>query len=123
MRRTHRSTPGSSYVHSLGVRTFFPIHEFDNAFGGTKGIAGGQGELVNAGNRLETGSFMTMQPCPAEDQDAEQESVPAAGPLAQVLNGPWLIAAGREPGPGLRARAAMQCRAGSPAWAITSSSR
>ena len=90
---------GLRYVHSMGVRTFFPIHEFDNAFGGTKGIAGGQGELVNAGNRLETGSFMTMQPCPAEDQDAEQMSVPATGSLAQLLNGPGASLLGGNPAP------------------------
>jgi hypothetical protein len=41
----------------LGVRTFFPIHEFDNAFGGTKMIAGDLGTVINAGNRDETGSF------------------------------------------------------------------
>jgi hypothetical protein len=26
---------GLNEIHALGVRTFFPIHEFDNAFGGT----------------------------------------------------------------------------------------
>jgi hypothetical protein len=75
-------------VERLGVRTFFPIHEFNNAFGGTKGIAGDQGVIVNAGNRLETGSFWTMQPCSSEDQDAEQTTVSPAGPLAQLINGP-----------------------------------
>jgi hypothetical protein len=79
---------GLREVHKLGVRTFFPVHEFDNAFGGTKGIAGEQGELVNAGNRLETGSYWTMQPCRAQDQDAEQLTTPPTGALAQLLNGP-----------------------------------
>jgi hypothetical protein len=79
---------GLKEVHDLGVRTFFPIHEFDNAFGGTKMIAGELGTVVNAGNRDETGSFWTLQPCPAEDQDAAQENVPPAGPLAGLVNGP-----------------------------------
>jgi hypothetical protein len=79
---------GLKEVHALGVRTFFPIHEFDNAFGGTKMISGELGTVVNAGNRDETGSFWTLQPCPAQDQDAEQESVPASGPLAGLVNGP-----------------------------------
>lgn len=79
---------GLKEVERLGVRTFFPVHEFDNAFGGTKMIAGGTGAIINAGNRLETGSFWTLQPCPAQDQDAEQLSAPATGPLAGLINGP-----------------------------------
>jgi hypothetical protein len=79
---------GLQEIHDLGVRTFFPIHEFDNAFGGTKMIAGELGVVVNAGNRDETGSFWNLAPCPAEDQDAAQVTVPAAGPLAQLVNGP-----------------------------------
>ena len=79
---------GLKEVHDLGVRTFFPIHEFDNAFGGTKMIAGEQGVIVNAGNRLETGSFWTVQPCPAQVQDAPQVTAPDAGAPAQLVNGP-----------------------------------
>ncbi|MGZ4313956.1 MAG: hypothetical protein ACXVR1_17820 [Solirubrobacteraceae bacterium] len=79
---------GLKEIHGLGVRTFFPIHEFDNAFGGTKMIAGELGTVVNAGNRDETGSFWTLQPCPAADQDAAQVSVPSGGTLAGLVNGP-----------------------------------
>jgi hypothetical protein len=79
---------GLKEVHDLGVRTFFPIHEFDNAFGGTKMIAGQTGTIVNAGNRDETGGFWNLQPCPAQDQDAAQVSAPASGPLASLVNGP-----------------------------------
>jgi hypothetical protein len=79
---------GLKEVERLGVRTFFPVHEFDNAFGGTKMIAGATGTIINAGNRTETGSFWTLEPCPAQDQDAEQLSTPASGPLAGLINGP-----------------------------------
>jgi hypothetical protein len=79
---------GLKEIHDLGVRTFFPIHEFDNAFGGTKMIAGEIGTVVNAGNRDETGSFWDVQPCPAQDQDAEQYTVPATGAFGQLVNGP-----------------------------------
>jgi hypothetical protein len=79
---------GLKEVHDLGVRTFFPIHEFDNAFGGTKMIAGETGVIVNAGNRDETGSFWNLESCPAADQDAAQVTVPATGPLADLVNGP-----------------------------------
>ncbi len=79
---------GLKEIYNLGVRTFFPVHEFDNAFGGTKMIAGDTGALINAGNREETGSFWTLQSCPAQDQDAEQVTIPATGPIAQLGNGP-----------------------------------
>jgi hypothetical protein len=79
---------GIKQVEALGVRTFFPVHEFDNAFGGSKGIAGTTGLIVNAGNRYETGSFWDMVSCSAINQDAEQTTVPAAGPLASLFNGP-----------------------------------
>jgi hypothetical protein len=90
---------GVKAVKALGTRTFFPIHEFDNAFGGTKMIAGSTGAVVNAGNRKETGSFWTLRPCSARDEDAEQTSVPASGPLANLLNGPLASALGGNPLP------------------------
>ena len=79
---------GLKEVHALGVRTFFPVHEFDNAFGGTKMIAGQTGAIVNAGNHQATGSFWTVEPCPADQQDAEQTTVPGADLPASLLNGP-----------------------------------
>jgi hypothetical protein len=79
---------GLKEVHDLGVRTFFPVHEFDNAFGGTKMIAGEIGTVINAGNREQTGSFWNLAPCAAQDQDAAQIAVPASGPLAGLVNGP-----------------------------------
>jgi hypothetical protein len=90
---------GLKQVEGFGVRTFFPIHEFNNAFGGTKMLPGDQGTVVNAGNRLETGSFWTTKPCPAKDEDAVQTSVPATGPLAKLLNGPLASALGGNPVP------------------------
>jgi hypothetical protein len=90
---------GLKEVHELGVRTFFPIHEFNNAFGGTKMISGDLGVLINAGNRLETGSFFNLQPCSSETQDAEQLSFPVAGTLAQLLTGPFSSLTGGSPVP------------------------
>ncbi len=75
---------GLKEIRRLGIRTFFPVHEFDNAFGGTKMIAGETGMIVNAGNRDKTGSFWSVKSCPASVQDAPQVSGPAAG--AAVLN-------------------------------------
>lgn len=90
---------GLKEVEGLGVRTFFPVHEFNNAFGGSKMIAGETGELINAGNRLETGSFFQLQPCSAADQDAEQLTFAPAGPLATLLNGPAASLLGGSPAP------------------------
>jgi hypothetical protein len=90
---------GLQEVHKLGVRTFFPIHEFNNAFGGTKMISGDLGVLINAGNKLETGSFWNLAPCSSEDQDAEQLSFPVTGALATLLNGPAAKLLGGSPAP------------------------
>jgi hypothetical protein len=90
---------GLKEIHALGVRTFFPVHEFDNAFGGTKMIAGDAGAVVNAGNRNATGSFWTVEPCPARDQDAEQTSVPGTSVPADLLNGPVAGLTGGNPLP------------------------
>ncbi|MHB8692606.1 MAG: Coagulation factor 5/8 type domain-containing protein [Solirubrobacteraceae bacterium] len=79
---------GLKEVHDLGVRTFFPVHEFNNAFGGSKGISGSTGLIINVGNRETTGSFFTLTPCPPSEQDAEQLTTPPTGALAGLVNGP-----------------------------------
>ena len=35
VQRPRRSTPSSTELHALGVRSVFPVHKFDNALGGT----------------------------------------------------------------------------------------
>lgn len=47
-----------------GVRQLFPVHEFDNAFGGN-GIF--DGLLLNFGNLLDTGRFWQTYDCPEQD--------------------------------------------------------
>jgi hypothetical protein len=63
---------GLREIRGLGVSTFFPIHKFDNAFGGTKMDAGETGALVNAGNHLETGQFWQIQTCTGPEHDSTQ---------------------------------------------------
>lgn len=48
-------------LHALGVRQMFPVHEFDNAFGGN-GIF--DGTILNLGNRYDTGEFWSTYDCP-----------------------------------------------------------
>ncbi len=79
---------GLKEVEGLGVSTFFPIHKFDNAFGGTKMDAGEIGELVNAGNHLETGQFWDVQTCTGPEHDSTQLNTVPPGALADLMNGP-----------------------------------
>ncbi len=77
---------GLNEVRSLGVSTFFPIHKFDNAFGGTKMDGGELGVLINAGNHLETGSFWNVQTCTGPEHDQPQLTAPVVGPLGGLIN-------------------------------------
>ena len=88
---------GMAQVEKLGVSTFFPVHKFDNAFGGTKMDSGELGLLVNGGNHLETGHFWDVKTCTGPAHDSTQLDptaiAPAAAGLTQVLNvvGPTLL--------------------------------
>jgi hypothetical protein len=77
---------GLKEVRALGVSTFFPVHKFDNAFGGTKMDSGELGALVNAGNFRETGSFWNVQTCTGPEHDNTQLTVPIVGSLGPLLN-------------------------------------
>jgi hypothetical protein len=79
---------GLDAVQKLGVSTFFPVHKFDNAFGGTKMDGGDLGLIINGGNHLETGSFWDVQTCAGAEHDSQQITAPTAGPLLGLLNGP-----------------------------------
>lgn len=46
--------------YAMGVRHIFPIHVFDNAFGGAAMYEG----IFDYGNKLVTGSFFNVAPCP-----------------------------------------------------------
>ncbi len=72
---------GLKQVRGLGVSTFFPIHKFDNAFGGTKMDAGETGVLVNAGNHLETGHFWSIKTCTGPEHDSTQLTAPGTSGL------------------------------------------
>ncbi|WP_194826554.1 hypothetical protein [Nocardia sp. XZ_19_231] len=72
-------------LRTIGVSSFFPVHKFDNAFGGTKMDHDVTGLLVNAGNFMQTGTFWNVQPCSGAEQDSTQISVPIAGHINQFL--------------------------------------
>ena len=53
----------------LGVRSMFPVHKFDNAFGGTTMDEGTEGILVNLGNLYMTGRWWEVGACTGDEQD------------------------------------------------------
>jgi len=56
---------GLDELYAMGVRSVFPIHKFDNAFGGTAMDSGATGILVNLGNKYATGKWWQAGPCSA----------------------------------------------------------
>lgn len=70
-------------MHRMGVRQMELVNKFDNALGGIAGDEGATGEIVNAANFLETGTFWDMKTCaPAttEDSDHTQYALPGGTP-------------------------------------------
>lgn len=54
---------GLDELQSWGVSGVYPVHKFDNAFGGTRFDSGTQGAAVNIGNKVSTGSFWQVEEC------------------------------------------------------------
>ncbi|KPQ29166.1 MAG: Zn-dependent dipeptidase [Marinobacter excellens HL-55] len=80
-------------LYQLGVRNMFPVHKFDNAFGGhlpdlTSGV--GIGPVLYAGNLLETGHPIEFEECPegtefAGDEIDQSAQMQPFGILDQLL--------------------------------------
>lgn len=60
---------GLRELWDLGVRSLFPVHKFDNAFGGTAMDSGTTGILVNLGNKYMTGRWWRAESCPEGEHD------------------------------------------------------
>ena len=67
---------GLEELKDLGITSFFPVHKFDNAFGGTKMDSGALGPIVNAGNFYKTQHFWNVGACPGSGEDRTQPTVP-----------------------------------------------
>lgn len=75
---------GLQEMWNLGVRSLFPVHKFDNVFGGTAMDDGTPGILVNLGNIYMTGRWWEVESCPEGDHDRTPLSL---GPVnAEELN-------------------------------------
>ena len=71
-------------LESIGVRSLFPVHKFDNALGGTHFDSGTTGVLVNTGNKYATGRFWTAEHCP-DAADHDNEPTNPTGEHAQLI--------------------------------------
>jgi hypothetical protein len=78
------------------VRTVFPMHWTDNAFGGSALEGGAQGVFIHVLEAFQTGHYFRTGPCPEPGQGEEMGTLspfelsvlvgffPAAAPLAQA---------------------------------------
>jgi hypothetical protein len=76
---------GLDELWDLGIRDFFPVHKFDNAFGGTKMDSGAIGAVVNAGNYYKTHHFWQVNTCTGPGADETQQTAPIAANVAQLI--------------------------------------
>jgi microsomal dipeptidase-like Zn-dependent dipeptidase len=87
---------GIRSARALGVRSVFPMHWTDNAFGGAALEGGGKGTFINVLEALQTGHYFRTGPCPEPGQGEEVGTLspgelgvlssffPAAQPVTQV---------------------------------------
>ncbi len=72
-------------AHAMGVRHIFPIHKFDNAFGGVvPDEALGIGTVLYVGNLAETGTPLLYEACPATFDDPSIDAPDTANPLGII---------------------------------------
>jgi hypothetical protein len=72
---------GIKEVQKLGVSSFYPIHKFDNAFGGTRFDGGAVGNVINAGQFELSGHFWEVEPCKGDEED---NSITTSLPVSQA---------------------------------------
>ena len=76
-------------AYALGIRHIFPIHKFDNAFGGVVPDEGlGIGTVLYVGNIAETGTPLLYEQCPesfADDSAGTPEAPNRLGIFDQLL--------------------------------------
>jgi microsomal dipeptidase-like Zn-dependent dipeptidase len=88
---------GLRELWDLGVRSLFPVHKFDNAFGGAAMDDGVAGILVNAGNKWMTGNWWQVEACAGSDHDHSPQSL-AFAPSAATTSAVATVFSGRSTG-------------------------
>lgn len=72
-------------AYDAGVRHIFPIHKFDNAFGGVvPDEALGIGTILYLGNAVETGTPLLFESCPESFYDPSIENPDSPSPLGII---------------------------------------
>jgi microsomal dipeptidase-like Zn-dependent dipeptidase len=66
---------GIDEIWQLGIRSFFPTHDFDNAFAGS-GLFAASEVFLNVGNKVETGEYFHAETCPEEGHGANLVGIP-----------------------------------------------
>ena len=73
---------GLREVRRLGVSSLYPIHKFDNAFGGTRFDGGPVGQVINQGQFSLSGHYWEVEECAGAEEDNEIYRGPVATPAA-----------------------------------------
>ncbi|GAA2655497.1 hypothetical protein [Paractinoplanes durhamensis] len=73
---------GLDELQAIGVSGIYPVHKFDNAFGGTRFDSGTTGAAVNVGNLLSTGHWWTATSC---DGPSDNEQPITSDAIAALL--------------------------------------
>ncbi|HEY6638925.1 MAG TPA: hypothetical protein VIZ61_14705 [Solirubrobacterales bacterium] len=78
---------GISRARRLGVRSVFPMHWTDNAFGGAALEGGGRGTFINILEAFQTGHYFRTGPCPepGQGETVDTLSPPELGVLANFF--------------------------------------
>lgn len=72
-------------AYRVGVRHIFPIHKFDNAFGGVVPDEGfGNGSIIYLGNLAENGHLLEFEECPEHFHNDSTDDPDAANPLGII---------------------------------------
>ncbi len=70
---------GLNLFYRLGIRTMFPVHWVNNAFGGAALEGGAEGKFIDGLNVVQTGAPFVTAPCtkPGEIEQPPQNGMPA----------------------------------------------
>ncbi len=69
-------------AYEAGIRHIFPVHKFDNAFGGVYPTEGfGIGTILHVGNLVETGHLQEFEACPEHYEGPSSETRGGVNPL------------------------------------------
>lgn len=72
-------------AYRVGIRHIFPVHKFDNAFGGVYPTESfGVGTILHAGNMIETGHLQEFEACPAEYAGDSTQTTGGVNPLGII---------------------------------------